>query len=1264
MNHGDSLDDEQSNDDLLGTDVSDPSIENHDFFVVGIGASTGGIEALERFFAKMPSVNNIAFVVIQHISPDYISLTPEILTRSTEMKVLQIQNGMKVLPGCVYINTLNYAVTISNRHLFINERVQFYKANLTINNFLESLAADVYEKSIAIILSGTGCDGTNGCRAIKEAGGLVIVQDMKSAKFKSMPKSVISTNICDFILFPDNMPEKLLRYTDQYLSIALEEDQRVDEASDSLSLIYYIIKKRYSIDFSLYKQSTVLRCLDRRIRICQIPTLKDYLFYLKDNAEEIRYLYNSLLIGVTKFFRDMDAFEVIKNKVIPEIINSKTDNVDIRVWVAGCSTGEEAYSLAILFNEYLDTVQKNVTLKIFATDVDSVAIEYASIGIYPDSITADVSPERLNKYFIKKRDSYQVSKYIREMIIFTNHNVINNPPFSKIDLLTCRNLLIYFQPNLQSKIISTFQFALNSNGFIFLGTSESIGEPGNYFSTIDAKWKIFKRKDMMKHPIGNDFSVLSTGMNVIPSKPAGDYFSRMAKNNWEMEDIYTNLLEECLPPSVLVDENGELIQIYGDVDKYLKVPRGKVFYDIQKMVPKELSTALGTAISKVKTEKKIVTYKNIRVKLNQEQININLIVRPLFTKKSGVLILVIFEEIKSSVSQGDNENFDTVSQLYERITDLEQALQTTKESLKMSIEETEASNEELQSTNEELLVSNEEMHSVNEKLQSVNEELMVVNTQYHYKIQELADLNNDMTNFLNSTTIGTIFLDSNLCVRKFTPAITVEVNLIEQDIGRPISHITHNLKNEDLVNESSKVLKSLVPIEKEVCGSNNNWYILKYSPFRTNENVIKGIVLSLVDITSRKQAEENQNKSSERYENLVELSPFAIIIIRKGNILFSNTAGLNLFQVKSADELIGLQINKFIDVNELQLINKQNEYAKAGTNTVLPIEDRIIRKDGSVVHVEVISMPFYMEGEDSHLIILRDITFIKLENEMRLESDNRKILLDAAIALDSLKSNFFSNLSHELRTPLNVIMSTLQLLEFQKGNAGTTDITDKQEKYFNIMKQNCYRQLRLVNNMIDITKIDSGFFEINQQNHNIVSVIENITLSVSEYIKSKGIELIFDTDVEERIIACDLDSFERIMLNLLSNAVKFTKVGGSINVNIYNNQESIMITVKDSGIGIRKDKQEIIFDRFRQVDQSLTKNFEGSGIGLSLVKALVEMNGGAISVHSEYGNGTEFIIEMPVRTVPEDNSVVNGENIQQSNVEKIQIEFADIYNLY
>ncbi len=1237
-----------------------------EFFIVGIGSSAGGLEALESFFSCMPSANSMAFVVIQHLSPDYKSLMPEILSRNTKIKVLQIQDGMKVLPGCIYLNPPKYSVTISQGQFLLKEQEKSYRINSTINTFFNSLAVEMRERAIGIILSGTGSDGTQGCRAIKEAGGLIISQDEESAKFNGMPRSVIATNICDYILTPTKIPEKLLQYTGQTSLITINENNGQDldhKGYDTLSQIFSIINKRHSIDFSLYKQSTVLRCLERRIRICQIPNIEAYHSYLKDNLEEVDALYNSLFIGVTRFFRDKEAFEIIKTKVIPEIINSKDDNAVIRVWVAGCCTGEEAYSLAILFKEYMDLVKRNIKLKIFATDIDNRSIEYASAGIYPDSISEDVSLERLNRYFIKKRDVYQVSKYIREMVIFSRHNVINNPPFYKIDLLTCRNLLIYFQPKLQTRILSTFQFALASQGYMFLGISETTGELKSYFSTVDGKYKIYKRRDMKKRPLVDDLSIITTGMKVVKHKGTYEEYTRNARSKWEMDEISERLLEECLPPSAIVDENGELVQVCGNCDKYLKAPRGKVVYDIQKMVPKELSTALGTAISKVKKEKTTVTYTNIKIKIGEGQTSINLIVKPLFTKNNGNLIFVQFEEIKDDAIKCNYvENYDTISKLQERITDLEQELQFTKESLQTSIEEIETSSEELQSANEELLVSNEELHSTNEELQSVNEELIVVNTQYQYKIQELADLNNDMMNYLNSTSIGTLFLDSNLYVRKFTPALTREINLIETDIGRPISHIAHNLKDEDLVKQSRVVMDSLVSFEKEVQGSDNRWYLIKYSPYRTNENVIKGVVISLVDITALKDAVAKQRSSMEHYEKLVELSPYAIMLISHGRILFSNTAGLNLLKEKKNDNLIGKPINHYLNFNEQLVTYKEIEHTKDDEIGSL-VEKKVVRWDGSEIYVEIYSMPFSMGENDSDLIILRDITYKKIENKLRMENEKRQALLDEANTLDKLKNDFFSNLSHELRTPLNVIMSTLQLIDSKVKDYTEYNKTINLKKHMNVMKQNCYRQLRLVNNMIDITKIDAGFYDIKYQNHDIVNIVENITLSINNYVVNRGLELVFDTEVEEKVLACNPDSIERIMLNLLSNAIKFTGEGGSIYVNLYDRGESIIISVKDSGIGIPKDKQEVIFDRFRQVDKSLTRDNEGSGIGLSLVKSLVEMHGGKISIVSEYGKGSEFLIELPVKTVIEESVEENHEMQQQSHVEKIHLEFSDIYSL-
>ncbi len=1111
-------------------------IKNKDFYIVGIGASAGGLDALEQFFINMPVVDNIAFVVIQHLSPDFKSLMPEILSRNTNMKVQQIQNGMEITPGCIYLNPPKYSVIINQRQFFLYEQNPLYRINLIINVFFETLAKEMNEKAIAIILSGTGSDGTRGCRVVKEAGGLVLSQDLKSAKFTGMPRSVINSNICDIISPPAQMPEKILKYTGVVPAIEMdnkEESSEIATAPDPLTDIFRLLEDRYYIDFSQYKQNTVLRCLNRRMRIRQISKPESYVLYLKDNSEEADYLYNSLLIGVTGFFRDSAAFEAIKSKVIPEIVNSNTHET-IRVWVAGCSTGEEAYSLAILFKDYMDTAKKNVSVKIFATDIDNKAIEYASQGIYPDSIADDVPIEFLNRYFIKKRDGYHIVKFIREMVIFSHHNVLNNPPFYKVNLLSCRNMLIYFQPELQKKVMSAFQFALDIKGFLFLGTSETTGDLSDYFTAIDIKWKIYKKKDIKKQFPIDDLMFTSSKFKVVNTKSNYDKFMQPERSRKDMEEIYPILIEECLPPCVVVDDNGGLIQIIGNAGRYLKLPKGRVSYNIQKLVPNELSTAVSTAVSKVIKEKKPVIYTNLKATVSGEIINMNLTVRPLVIKNEGILVCIMFQEAKSIEIKDDYvETFDTVAELQNRIIDLEQELQYTKENLQTTIEEMETTSEELRSANEELLVSNEELHSTNEELQSVNEELIVVNNQYQYKIQELADLNNDMLNFLNSTTIGTVFLDSDLCVRKFTVAVTKEINLMEQDIGRPISHISHNFIDENPANDARTVMDTLIPIEKEIQSINKKWYLIKYSPFRTSENVIKGVVISLVDITARKNAEEKQ----------------------------------------------------------------------------------------------------------------------KISNEQ----------LKEAMALDILKSEFFSNLSHELRTPLNVIMSTLQLLDIESKRDGVASAV-KQKKLLGIMKQNCYRQLRLVNNIIDSTKIDSGFFEINMQNHNIISVIENIVSSVHIYIENKGLKIIFDTDIEEKIIACDLDGIERIILNLLSNAVKFTQRGGRIDVKITDNGKSIIISIKDTGIGIPKDKQKIIFDRFRQVDKSLTRNYEGSGIGLSLVKKLVELHDGVIKVQSEYGYGTEFVIELPVKQIPENDTIIN-KNKHESNNENVFIEFSDIYNM-
>jgi signal transduction histidine kinase len=570
----------------------------------------------------------------------------------------------------------------------------------------------------------------------------------------------------------------------------------------------------------------------------------------------------------------------------------------------------------------------------------------------------------------------------------------------------------------------------------------------------------------------------------------------------------------------------------------------------------------------------------------------------------------------------------------------------------------------LQSAIEEQIVYNEELQSTNEEYQSVNQELLKINEQYQNKNQELADLYNDMTNFSNSTDIGTIFLDVNLCIRKFTPSITKEINLKAQDIGRPMNHLCHNFINDELNIGSMEVMNSHRSSEKEIKSKNGSWYLLKCAPYRTFDNLIKGVVISLVNITQRKHAEIEMFRSKERYEQLVEYSPYAIYIIQSGKFSFSNSAGLKLLNIKDLNELKFIPYRYYFNIDEEELIDNGVNRDQIQGKIMGPKEDRVILPNGNELLVEISAMPLLFDGKTAKLLLVRDTSYLIKEKYLKEENEKNKKLLDETILAETLRTEFFSNLSHELKTPLNVILCALQLLGTFTSSSDVKDKESKFKKYTNIMKQNCYRQLRLVNNMIDITKLDAGYFELNLQNCNIVNVVESVTMSVSEYIKNKSIELIFDTDVEECFISCDPEKIERVILNLLSNSIKFTKQGGNMTVNIYDKGENIIISIKDTGIGIPNDKLDIIFDRFTQVDKSLTRNQEGSGIGLSIVKSLVELHGGNISVLSEYGKGTEFIIVLPVIVMHEETDICRViEAEAQERIDRIHIEFSDIYSL-
>jgi two-component system, chemotaxis family, CheB/CheR fusion protein len=865
--------------DLTEAPTSESADPKAPFFIVGIGASAGGLDSLEKLFKNMIDKSGMAFVVIQHLSPDYKSLMVELLSKHTRMKIHRAEDDMPVVPDNVYLIPRKRNLTISDGRLHL-EGQEAHGLNLPIDVFLKSLAEDHGERAIGIILSGTGSDGSRGLRSIKERGGLVLVQESGSAKFDGMPSSAISTGLVDFILTPEKMPGELLRYIQHPYSARSDESgdlpqEKVNYLNEALGLL----KERSGVDFSLYKLTTVNRRIERRMSINQIDTVGDYTRLLRESPGELDTLHRELLIGVTSFFRDPEAFRIIESTVIPAIFHEKPANEPLRCWSVGCSTGEEPYSLAMLIKKYMENVGKPTNVKIFATDVDPRAISVAGEGIYSQSIIADVPNDMIARYFTKMGNKFQIIKDIREMVIFARHNAIKDPPFNKIDLISCRNFLIYLTPEAQKKLLSYFQFSLKTNGYLFLGSSETVGEYGAQFSGINHRWKIYRYISDRRVPIGQTAQVTPIQAYVQNRDGARPETSAHSIRRKVIDSVKDLLIELYVPASVAITEKNEPLVIFGDVNRFLKIPTGEANFDVVNLMRKDLSATLSTAMHKAAKDNEEVIYQNIRVREGKRTATINLRVRPiedhLYNQR---LTLITFEDVSPEKAEkaGRVEVIDVSHQARQRIEDLEQELQYTRENLQATIEELETTNEELQATNEELMSANEELQSTNEELQSVNEELITVNAEYQAKIQELVELNDDMNNLLASTEIGTIFLDKNLLIRKFTPAITRTVNLIDMDVGRPINHITHNITDENLVSDVDRVLKTLVPVEKDVRSKDGKWYMLRIHPYRTKDNYIKGIVITFIDITEKVETEQALAESENMYRAFFRNLPNAM----------------------------------------------------------------------------------------------------------------------------------------------------------------------------------------------------------------------------------------------------------------------------------------------------------------------------------------------------------------------------------------------------
>jgi chemotaxis methyl-accepting protein methylase/signal transduction histidine kinase/chemotaxis response regulator CheB len=1059
--------------------------------VVGIGASAGGLEALERLFEQMPEDTGLAFVVVQHLSPDFKSLMDELLARKTRIPIHRAADGMGVEANAIYLIPPKKDMIIVDGRLRLTDKDPTQLVALPIDHFFRSLAQDVGECSIGIVLSGTGSDGSRGIRDIHEAGGLVIAQTPETAKFDGMPNSANLTGAVDLQLPPEHIPDALLKYVRHPLNGGDRlPSQEAAPAESGLDAVFRSLRDAYGIDFSHYKSSTVSRRIERRLLLNRAHDLDDYVQRLRGDPEELNALYRDLLIGVTRFFRDADAFARLGREVLPGLLAGLGPDDDLRVWVAGCATGEEAYSLAILIHEQVAALGRPLEIKIFATDVHRASLDIASAGCYSEAQLSDVSPERLARYFVRKRDGYQVSHELRQLVVFAPHNVIKDAPFTKLDLVTCRNMLIYFQPPAQKKVLSLFHFALKTGGVLFLGPSESPGELSDEFSLVDSHWKIYRKRRDIRLPAELRLP-LSAEVGPVRMQQLGALATRSAaarQPDHQLVGTYDALLDEFMPASLLVNERREVVQTFAGAHQYLHLKDGRVSTDVLDMVDADLRIVLAGALARVGLEKKTVAYKGLRLSLPDGERLVSLTVKPVASRRSGIAhALVVFEDHgQRPPALAAATEVDLGQASREQLLTLESELRYTKENLQATIEELETSNEELQATNEELVASNEELQSTNEELHSVNEELYTVNAEYQKKITELTALTADMDNLLSSTQVHTLFLDRDLCIRKFTPRIAETFSLLPQDIGRRIDSFSHSIDYPALVDEIRRVMDKGEPFEQQVRDSSRRWFLLRILPYQGRQEV-EGVVLTLVDVAKLKQAEAEAREAVEQ------------------------------------------------------------------------------------------------------------------------------------------RDRFLAMLSHELRNPLGAIVNAASVL--QRPAAQEADRTDAMA----VIQRQSKQMTRLLDDLLDVSRITQNKIQLRRVPTRLDQLLDEALRVVRPRFEAGRVQLAVEKDGLALLVNGDPERLQQLFVNLLTNAAKYTPPEGRAEVQLRRDGDEAVVRIRDTGVGIRPDMLERVFNLFVQADETLDRANTGLGVGLTLVRTIAELHGGRVRAASAgLGQGSEFAVWLPL----------------------------------
>jgi two-component system, chemotaxis family, CheB/CheR fusion protein len=1196
------------------------------FPIVGIGASAGGLEALTQLFSKIPKDTGMAFLVVQHLDPHHESRLPELLSRLTSVRVTEAAHGERVEPNHLYVIPPNRKMALAKGVLHLSPRGEERAPHLAIDYLFRSLAEDQQGRAVAVVLSGTGSDGSQGLCEIKAVSGITFAQDEKTAVHAGMPRSAIDSGCVDFVLPPGDMALRLAEIgRHPYLRSVSPPPDTEASAEESFRNILATVHTETGVDFSLYRDTTIRRRILRRMALCTQRSLGEYARQLQRDRKEVRALYHDLVINVTSFFRNPEVFEALKKEALPELAGVKSPNAPFRAWVPGCSTGQEAYSLAMTLQEFFDQQPTRPPVQIFATDlVDIPQLERARAGVYPEGIESEVTPERLRRFFHREDSFYRIDKSIRDMVVFAQHNVTSDPPFSNLDLISCRNVLIYMSSPLQKRVLPAFHYALKQPGFLVLGSAESVGDHTDLFEAKDPAHRIFAKKAALSRQ-AMVFPAPDYHTPFVTVRRGSPLATPLRDSEQEADRI---VMGRYAPPGVLVDESFSILQVRGRISSFLELPPGEPTVDVLKMAREGLFLELRNALTEAKLHDRAVRRDQIRIRSNGEVRHASLEVIPLHPPSGGKSFLVLFHDAPPETAEAPSASTpsEPETSTAKGILQLRQELSSTREYLQSMIEQQDAVNEELRSANQEIISSNEELRSTNEELetsreelQSTNEELTTVNEQVQRRTHQMDRLNNDLINLLSSANLPMIMVGLDHRIRRFTPAAEKLMNLIAADVGRPLEDIRPANLIPDLTAAITEVIDKVRTVEHQVQDRQGRWHVLRVHPYRTTDNRIDGAVLVLVDVDQiRRDQEELRRRAA-----LIELSRDAVIIRNAENeVTFWNHGAQEMYgwsaeeaRGKPLDELLGTSPTAWAELNgQLDLSGSwEGELHQK-------------RQDGSsvIVHCREVLVRDERGARQAVLAIKRDIT------------EHLKTL-DALKEAGRRKDEFLAMLAHELRNPLAPILNAAEILRLAGDNPA--QVRRAQE----MLSRQAKNLARIVDDLLDMTRIVEKKIELRKEQVALQSVVQAAVETCRSLVDDCGHRLSVELPAEPIYLHADPMRLSQVLVNLLTNAAKYTESGGQIWLTAErSNHDSregcgtpemreVIIRVRDTGIGIPAELLPRVFEMFTQGPRSTKQGRGGLGVGLTLVRSVVQMHGGSVDVDSAGPDrGTEFVVRLPL----------------------------------